>query len=182
MRKLLASFTALFIIVFALTGCTKEPETSNAQTFDALVTTEQANTDSTYAARAYIESLFLNNRALFECCYPSGFLDRLNESAGVDVYETYRSVFVISGTFLGTSAPDYRIVAVENGFDEGYMRSRIGSVTCTDYSDIGVIKIQKVKVYFQYDSGVLNTDFYIITYEVNGSWYVLESVNGQWEF
>lgn len=178
MRKCLAALSAVFILIFCFAGCDSNAGKTG---FEPLVTVEQANTDSKYAARAYLESLFLDNRPLFEACYPEGFLTRLGESAGVDIYDEYRKLFIMNGQFLGTAYADGRNYTIENGLDEAYMRSRICSVTGLEYSSVGIIRIEKIKVFFDYEQ-VVSTDFYIITYESGGRWYILESINGKVEF
>lgn len=178
MRKCLAALSAVFILIFCFAGCDSN---SNKAGFEPLVTLEQVNSDSKFAARAYLESLFLDNRPLFEACYPEGFLDRLGESAGVDIYAEYRKLFNMNGQFLGTSYADGRNYSIENGLDEAYMRSRICSVTGLEYSDVGLVRIEKIMVYFDYEQMVAS-DFYIVTYEAGGRWYVLESITGKVEF
>jgi len=180
MRKTVTAALAFIVFAVILAGCASNNKRDPSA--EAPVTVAQVNTGGSYAARAYIESLFYGDRPLFEACYPEGFLEVLNQSAGVDVYEEYRKIYDISGEFTGTGYADYRDYNVENGFDEAYIRSRISSVTDFEYDDIGKVQIQKIKTYFIYNGENASVDFYIITYEVGGSWYVLESVSGLVEF
>ena len=175
MRKITAAVLVLFIFMISLTAC-NNPQPANT-TIETPVTVETANAEGRYVARAYIESLFWGNRALFEACYPEGFLTKLGNSAGVDIYDEYKKIFNMSGTFLGTVTLDYRDITLANGYDEAYMRSRISTVTGFGYSDVEVMQIQKVQVVFEYDSQELHTDFYVIVYKAGGSWYVLETLN-----
>jgi len=172
MRKLTVVLAAVMVMVMVFTGCG-----AKEVTVEAPVTVDQVHTEGKYAARAFIESLFKDDRALFEACYPEGFLNDLNASAGVDVFEQYKSVMKVSGQFVGTGYADYREYTVANGYDEAFIRSRITNVTGLQYSQVGQVQLQKIKVFFQYDTEQVNTDFYIIVYESQGAWYVLESIN-----
>ncbi|MBR4557105.1 MAG: hypothetical protein IKO15_06450 [Clostridiales bacterium] len=175
MRKITAAALALFIFMISITACSNPQSTGNGA--ETPVTVEQENTEGKLVARAYIESLFWENQALFEGCYPEGFLDRLNSAAGVNVFDEYKKVFKVSGTFLGTASLDYRDLTLMNGYDEAYMRSRISTLANLDYSAIELMQIQKVQIVFEYEGQILHTDFYVLVYEVSGKWYVLETVN-----
>ena len=178
MRKLSVVLVTLFVFVFAFSGCGKK----DAQTFEALVTADQVHTDGQYAARAYVESLLLGDKALFLSCYPDGFIDELNASAGVDVFEEYQKAIKFNGQFLGTSFVDYKDFIQQNGFDDQYMRSRISSVMALPYENIGVIRVEKISAYFLYNEEQVNTYFYVVVFEYQGSWYVIESLSGKGEF
>ena len=180
MRKIALAMVAVMVFVMAFTGCSKEPEM--VVNVEAPVTIQQVNTEGKYVARAFIESLFKDDKALFTACYPEGFVDDLNAAAGVDVYEQYRSVFQVTGTYEGTGFAGYKEYTVANGYDEGYMRSRICSVTGLEYGQIGQIQLQKIRLFVKYDTQTIDSDFYIIVYESNGSWYVLESIKNEREF
>ena len=179
MRKILSLSAALLAMVILFTGCGNKPKEA---VLESPVTIEQVNTEGKYAARAFVESLFRDDRQLFEACYPAGFIDSLNSAAGVDVYEQYKGVMTVSGEFLGTGFADYREYTVDNGYDEAFLRSRITNVTGFEYSQVGQIQLQKITLFFRYGEEEVNTDFYIIVYEVQGSWYVLESINAEKTF
>lgn len=178
MRKLSVVLVTVFVFVFVFAGCGKK-EFSGPE---APVTAEQVHTDGQYAARAYVESLLNGDKTLFLECYPDGFIDELNASAGVDVYEEYRKAVKYSGEFLGTSFVDYKDFIQQNGFDDQYMRSRINSVMAIPYEDIGIIRVEKISAYFVYDGEQVNTNFFVVVFEYQGSWYVIESISGKGEF
>ena len=90
MRKITAAALALFIFMISITACSNPQSTGNGA--ETPVTVEQENTEGKLVARAYIESLFWENQALFEGCYPEGFLDRLNSAAEVNVFDEYKKV------------------------------------------------------------------------------------------
>ncbi|MBQ6018331.1 MAG: hypothetical protein IJL19_10660 [Clostridiales bacterium] len=178
MRKLSIVLITVFVFVFVFAGCGKK-EVSGPE---APVTAEQVHTDGQYAARAYVESLLNGDKTLFLECYPDGFIDELNASAGVDVYEEYRKAVKYSGEFLGTSFVDYKDFIQQNGFDDQYMRSRINSVMAIPYEEIGIIRVEKISAYFVYDGEQVNTNFFVVVFEYQGSWYVIESISGKGEF
>ena len=178
MRKLSIVLITVFVFVFVFAGCGKK-EVSGPE---APVTAEQVHTDGQYAARANVESLLNGDKTLFLECYPDGFIDELNASAGVDVYEEYRKAVKYSGEFLGTSFVDYKDFIQQNGFDDQYMRSRINSVMAIPYEEIGIIRVEKISAYFVYDGEQVNTNFFVVVFEYQGSWYVIESISGKGEF
>ena len=126
MRKIVSLTAVVLTIAILFSGCGNKPKEA---VLEAPVTIEQVNTEGKYAARAFVESLFRDDRQLFEACYPAGFIDSLNSAAGVDVYEQYRTVMTVSGEFLGTGYADHREYTVDNGYDEAFLRSRITNVT-----------------------------------------------------
>ena len=179
MRKTLSAIALILVFVFAFTACgskTKEPQ------IEPQVTMEQVNTSGEYVARAYMESLFTDNRAMFDKCYPEGFLDQLGESSGDDLYSQYRSVMKIDAVVNGTASTGYRDYSIANGFDEAGMRSGISFLTGFEYSEVGRIQIQKVTVFFSKNTESVTADFYYVVYEVNGSWYMLEGCQNDVEF
>jgi len=170
MRKILAVLmTAVFLFVFA--GCSSK---SSDFEFEDFVTMEQLNTEGRYVARGYIESLFLNNREMFNKCFPEGYVEDLGKAAGVDVFEQFSSVTVISGTYIGDACREYRDVSVQNGYDAATFRSRICRVANCQYSDIGNIQIQRVQVLYKDSKVEKVADFYLTVYEIGGTWYMFE--------
>ena len=134
MRKTLSALALILVFVFAITACdskNKEPQ------IEPQVTMEQINTSGEYVARGYMEALFTDNRAMFDKCYPEGFLEQLGESSGDDLYSQYREVMKIDAVVNGTASTGYRDYAVANGYDEATMRSSICFLTGLEYSSIG---------------------------------------------
>ena len=169
MRKVLAVLmTAVFLLVFA--GCSGK---SNFE-YEDFVTMEQLNTEGKYVARGYIESLFLNNREMFNKCFPDGYVDELGKVAGVDVYEQFASATVISGTYMGDACREYRDVTIQNGYDAATFRSRICRVAGCEYSDVGNVQIQRVQVLYKNAKTEKVADFYLTVYEIGGTWYMYE--------
>lgn len=178
MRKTLSAIALILVFVFAFTACSKD----EGPQIEPQVTMEQVNTSGEYVARAYMESLFTDNRAMFDKCYPEGFLEQLGESSGDDLYSQYRSVLQIDAVVNGTASTGYRDYSIANGFDEAGMRSAICFVTGFEYSSIGRIQIQKVTVFFSKNAEKATADFYYVVYENNGSWYMLEGCQKDVEF
>lgn len=178
MRKLSVVLVTLMVFVMVFTGCGKK-ETKGPEAF---VTADQVHNDGQHAARAYVESLLKGDKDLFLVCYPDGFIDALNASAGVDVFEEYRKAVKFNGEFLGTSFVDYKDFIQQNGYDDQYMRSRISSVMAIPYEEIGVIRVEKISAYFVYDGEQVNTNFFVVVFEYQGGWYVIESLSGKGEF
>lgn len=178
MRKTLSAIALILVFVFAFTACSKD----EGPQIEPQVTMEQVNTSGEYVARAYMESLFTDNRAMFDICYPEGFLEQLGESSGDDLYSQYRSVLQIDAVVNGTASTGYRDYSIANGFDEAGMRSAICFVTGFEYSSIGRIQIQKVTVFFSKNAEKATADFYYVVYEINGSWYMLEGCQKDVEF
>ena len=177
MRKTASVLVLLISLVMLFSACNKEtPLVTNVE---PPVTIEQVNTDSRYVARAYLESLFLGDEAMFDQCYPEGFIERLEEINNVDVFERYRDTLRINGDIVGTCNDSYVDVTLENGYDQAGMKSRICHVTGFEYSEIGQIRIQKIKACFTNGVETVESDFSFYVYEVNGSWYMLEGVVGQ---
>ena len=171
MRKTLSAIALILVLVFGFTACgskSKDPQ------IEPQVTMDQVNISGEYVARAYIESLFTDNRAMFDKCYPEGFLDKLGESSGDDLYTQYRNVMKIDAVVNGTASTGYKDYTIANGYDEASMRSGICLLTGLEYSSVGRIQIQKVTVFFSKDTESATADFYYVVYELNGSWYMLE--------
>ena len=59
------------------------------------------------------------------------------------------------------------------------MRSRISRVTGLEYSEIGLIKVEKIKAYFKSDTEEADTEFRFIVFENAGSWYMFETYRGE---
>ena len=179
MRKTLSAIALILVFVFAFTACDGKDK---GPQIEPQVTMEQVNTSGEYVARAYMESLFTDNRAMFDKCYPEGFLDKLGESSGDDLYSQYREVMKIDAVVNGTASTGYRDYSVANGYDEASMRSAICFGICFEYSTIGRIQIQKVTVFFGKNTESATVDFYYVVYEINGSWYMLEGCQNDVEF
>ena len=170
MRKFLAVLLTV-VFILAMPGCSSKKQKFEYEDF---VTMEQLNTEGKYVARGYIESLFLNNREMFNKCFPEGYVEDLQKATGVDVYEQFSAVTVISGTYMGDACREYRDVTVQNGYDAATFRSRICRVADCEYSDIGNIQIQRVQVLYKNAKAENVADFYLTVYEINGSWYMFE--------
>ena len=170
MRKVLA---VILVIVFGLTmfGCS---DTTKDFVYEDLVTMEQLNTEGKYVARGYLESLFLNNREMFTKCFPEGYVEDLEKVVGGDVFDTFLSNIEVGGDFIGAATTDYRDVTVNTGYDVATIRSQICRVANCEYSDIGNIQIQKVRVLFMNSKEKTISDFYFTVYEIEGSWYMYE--------
>ena len=50
------------------------------------------------------------------------------------------------------------------------------------YEEIGVIRVEKISAYFKYSDEQVNTHFFVVVFEYQGSWYVIESLSGKGEF
>ena len=179
MRKTLSAVALILVFVFAFTACSSKDK---GPQIEPQVTMEQVNTSGEYVARAYMESLFTDNRAMFDKCYPAGFIEQLGESSGDDLYSQYRSVLKIDAVVNGTASTGYRDYTIANGFDEAGMRSAICVLAGCEYSDVGRIQIQKVTVFFSKNTESATVDFDYVVYEMNGSWYMLEGCQNDVEF
>lgn len=181
MRKAFALIISLVLIFVCVPGCSKKIKDIDKP--EEPVTLEQVNTDGRYVARAYLESIFSNNRELFVSCYLDGFIDRIEKKSGKNVFEEYKtSLTSISATVTGTAFNDYREYTVENGFDAASMRSGISFLTGLNYSDIEQIQLQKITVFFKSGEETANSDFYYVVYKTGGKWYMLESYDGKMKF
>ena len=176
MRKLLS---AMFVLVFTLTVLTACSAGDKGTVAEDPVTIEQINSEGRLVSRAYIESLFTDDRQRFYACYPAGFVDELCEASGVDVFDEFKKLTVLNGVFLGTSFVDEADYTLANNCDEAYMRSRISRVTGLEYSEIGLIKVEKIKAYFKSDTEEADTEFRFIVFENAGSWYMFETYRGE---
>ena len=47
-----------------------------------------------------------------------------------------------------------------------------------EYSEVGLIQIQKIRGFFANDLESIESDFYIVVYEADGNWYMLETYKG----
>lgn len=177
MRKTTTLLVLIIAVVMLFSACSKD--TKPTIQVDLPVSMEQVNTDGQYVARAYLESLFLGDEAMFDKCYPDGFIDRLEEINDVNVFERYRDTLRINGDIVGTRNDGYVEYTLANGYDEAGMKSRICHVTGFEYSEVGQIRIQKIKACFTNSVETVEADFSFYVYEVNGSWYMLEGVVGQ---
>lgn len=180
MRKLLAVLVSMAAVLTLIGGCTKQLKEVDRP--EDPVTLEQVNTEGKYAARAFLESIFANNRDLFVKCYPDGFVEKLEKKSGKDVFEEYKVLTQIKSTMIGTAFDDLRDFTVENGFDPAQMRSGISYATGIEYSDIEAIQLQKIKVFFSNGEEMASSDFYYIVYKTGGKWYVLETYDGNVRF
>ncbi len=171
MRRMMAAVTAVIVLILCFAGCGSK---QSAVTIDSPVTIEQVNTESRYVARAFLESIYSDNEAMFRKCYPDGFIDNVSQAAETNIFESYKNVMKINAVVTGTIDSGYQDFCVANGFDEASMRSRISFLTGLDYSVIGIIRIQKVSVVYKNSSETAVVDFYYIVYESGGSWYMLE--------
>ena len=172
MRRIISVLILSLGLIFVISGCgAKTQEIMPEQQ----VTMEQVNTEGKYVARAFLEAVFTDNRAMFDKCYPQGFFERMGDNTGEDLYAQYRNIMRINANVNGTASTGYKDYCLANGYDEAAMRSRICLLTGFEYSSIGLIQIQKVTVFFSNGSEKIDTDFYYVVYEINGSWYMLES-------
>ena len=60
MHKIISAFIFLFVFVIVLTGCGKKDE--NVIKAESPVTVSQVNTEGRYVARAFLESIFSDDR------------------------------------------------------------------------------------------------------------------------
>ena len=181
MRKALALIVSVMLIIVCIPGCSKKIKDIDKP--EAPVTLEQVNTDGRYVARAYLESIFSDNRELFVKCYIDGFVERLEKKSGKNIFEEYKkSLTSINAKVVGTAFNDYREFTVENGFDPASMRSGISFLTGLDYSAIEQIQLQKITVFFKNGEETASSDFYYVVYKTGGKWYMLESYDGQMRF
>ncbi len=180
MRKAAVLLITFMVLVFGISGCNEIKE----QPFkiEDPVTIEQVNTGGKYVARAFLESIFTDDRELFNKCYPDGYLERLGKAAGADVFEQYKSVMKVGSAVMGTASVDYRDYTIENGFDQASMKAHICLNTEAEYSEISQIQLQKIGVRFSGAGDTMDTYFYFVVYERNGNWYMLETFKGEMEF
>ena len=101
MRKILSVLILVLVMVMALTACDSKTEKPGPE---QQVTMEQVNSEGKYVARAFIESIFTDNKAMFDKCYPDGFFDRMGETSGDDLYGQYRNVMKINANVNGTAS------------------------------------------------------------------------------
>lgn len=180
MRKNIAIIAVITVLMLCFAGCgTKKPA---GPVIATPVSIEQVNAGSGYVARAFIESIYSDNEAMFRKCYPEGFIDSVSEASESNVFEAYKNAMKINAVATGTSDGGYLDFCLANGYDEAGMRSRICFLTGLDYSSIGIIRIQKISVVYKNSSETAVTDFYYIVYESNGSWYMLEGYNEETSF
>lgn len=171
MRRMMAAVTAVIVLMLCFAGCgSKQSDVK----IDSPVTIDQVNTESKYVARAFLESIYSDDEAMFRKCYPDGFIDSVTQAAESNIFESYKNVMNINAAVTGTIDAGYQDFCIANGFDEASMRARISFLTGLDYSDIGIIRIQKVSAVFKNSSETAVVDFYYIVYESGGSWYMLE--------
>jgi len=180
MRKKFSLIAILMVFVMVLAGCGKSAATViKAET---PVSMEQVNTEGKYVARAFLESIFTDDREMFYKCYPSGYIERLGEASDVDVFEEFKNVMTVNAQVTGTAYAGSVDCTVANGYDEASMRSGICFVTGLEYSSVGKIQIQKIKVFFTNGTERVDTDFYFVVYESDGVWYLSENYRGDKKF
>ncbi|MCR4556584.1 MAG: hypothetical protein K5779_02010 [Saccharofermentans sp.] len=179
MRKIFSVMTVLMALMLFLTGCGKSAVAVKAE---LPVTLEQVNTEGKFVARAFLESIFTDDRDMFNKCYPAGYLERLGEASEADVFEEFKKAMTINAQVNGTAYAGSVDCTVANGYDEAAIRSGICFVTGLQYSSVGQIQIQKIRVFFSNGAEKVETDFYFVVYEADGSWYMSENYRGDNKF
>ena len=171
MRKYIAVLVVICLIVTVFPGCSAKSEAFTPEDF---VTMEQLNTDGKYVARGFFESIYTYDQNMFNHCFPDGYVEALGKAAGGDIYEQYKNTMNLGGTFMGSVSAGYKDCTVENGFDVAKMRSKICFATGFEYSEVGQIQIQKIRVQFMNENSSMINEFYFIVYEKGGNWYMNE--------
>lgn len=165
---------ALFVILVLLTaGCNKTAKVE--YTPESPVTTEQVNTGSQYVARAFVESLYTDNRDLFVKCYPDGLPDKMGEASGVDVFDSLKNTAHSGETYTGTASVSSREYSAEFGFDLVAKKREISSVTGIGYSDIDQVVVEKVLVTHANTEGTVANCLYFVVYRTGETWYLFDS-------
>lgn len=178
MRKTIAVLTAIILVFTAFSGC-KKKEPERVVQMEDLVTLEQVNTDGRYAARAFYESIFTDNRELFEQCYPEGVLERLNETSEVDVFDQYKVTTNANARLIGTAYVDSRDATAENGYDEATIKASICWVTGLGYSDVEAVQLQKIRLFYVNEAESAEPDVFYVVYKCSGNWYVFSNYTGE---
>ena len=171
MRRILISIVMIMVAVFFLPGCSSDNKSFK---IEKPVTLKQVNSDGKYVARAFLESIFNDDREMFNKCYPDGFVDSLNNSSGSDLFSVYSQLTDINGSLSGTGYAGSKDYTIDNGFDESLMKSRICLTTGIEYSDVEKIQIQKITARFVNSVETVDSDFYFVVYKSGGNWYFLE--------
>ena len=174
MRRILMTILALMFVLPVFTACSGKEDIN----VDDPVTMEQLNTEGKFAARGFIESVFSGDRDMFYACYPEGFIDDLGKAAGIDFFEQYSNTANVSGFLVGTSSVASTDYTVENGFDAAHMKSRISFAAGIEYSAIEQIRLEKITAVFKNSSEVADTEFSVIVFKTEGSWYMFELYKG----
>ena len=177
MRKILVSIMALVLVFTMLSACSDNR--GNAVKIEDPVTIEQVNTDSGFVARAFIESVFTDDREMFISCYPEGFVDAVSQAAGLDFFDEYTKSAKIRDGIVGTASTGQTDYTVENGYDAAYMRSRISFATGIEYDLIGQVRLQTVTAVFKNGAESGNMIFQFVVFEIDGSWYMFERYTGE---
>ena len=177
MRKFFVSLMFIAFVIIAFTACSGNRE--QAVKVEDPVTIEQVNTDSGFVARAFIESVFTEDREMFHSCYPDGFVDAVGQAAGVDFFDEYTKSAKIRDGIVGTASTGQTDYTVENGYDAAYMRSRISFATGIEYDLIGQIRLQTVTAVFTNGTERGDMMFQFVVFEIDGSWYMFERYTGE---
>ena len=61
----MSALTISLVFVLFITGCSSKPQAARPE---QQITMEQVNTEGKYVARAFIESIFTDNKAMFDKC------------------------------------------------------------------------------------------------------------------
>ena len=170
-RKIFALIMAGIMAVM-MTGCNTNKVTGGD--IDAPVTGEVLNTASDFVVRGFIESIFNNDRDLFEKCFPESVIANSNE-LNIDLFEQYRKSVGSEGRFLGTQYMNFNDLSKEGGYkDADSYRASISIITGIPEDQITTMHIEHIKVYFDVNGTNRYTEIYALAYESNGSWYVYE--------
>ena len=175
MRRSLVVLLALLIVLPVFTACSGK----NTVKVEDPVTMEQVNTEARYVARAFIESVFSNDRDMFYACYPDKFIDDLGKASGLDFFEQYSQTATLNGVLVGTASSGTTDYTVENGYDAAAMKSRISFATGVEYTKIEQISIQKLIAVFKNSSEREEAEFSLVVFKSEGSWYMFEMYKGE---
>lgn len=168
------------VMLLAFAGCDRNQITK--MDVDDAVTTEDLNTSSAYVVRGFFESLFNQDRDMFEKCFPDEFIADL-KADDIDMFAQYSQSLAVSGTFAGTQYLNYNELSEEGGYDDWEsFRDDISTVHGIPADQISTMHIVHVKVYFVNDGENQYIELYSIAYETEGQWYMYEIQNSDAEF
>ena len=172
MLKRLASLVLLIMIAAFCAGC--DTNKISGSDIDDPVTVTTVNTSGDRAVRGFLESIFNNNRELFNKCFPEKVISDTT-AQGIDMFEEFRSSMGTEGEFIGTQYMNYNLLSEEGGYsDAGMYRSNISEITGIPEDKIGELHIEQIKVYFNVNGTNKYTEIYAIAYESDGQWYMYE--------
>ncbi len=179
MRRLL-SLLLVGVFVLGVAGCNNNVSKMDV---DAPVTAAEVNSASDFVVRGFLESIFNNDRELFEKCFPEQFITD-SKNAGIDLFDQYVKTLEDDGTFVGTQYLNYNELSAEGGYsDADFYRHNIAFLVGAESdNEITAMHIDHIKVYFTVDGTNRYREVYGIAYEYKGAWYMYELQNSDAEF